>query len=126
MKYLTVFLFFAIIYSCSQAPKSSENNEQRPVALENGKIIHENGKKLLWGGQDSTWHFDITNSTLVDSQYHYGIGREKFDALIKPEFITLKEADDFYEDKDRFLLLDINGEARAYGIDLLTHHEVGN
>lgn len=126
MKYLTVFLFFAIIYSCSQAPKSSENHEQRPVALENGKIIHENGKKLLWGGQDSTWHFDITNSTLVDSQYHYGIGREKFDALIKPEFITLKEADDFYEDKDRFLLLDINGEARAYGIDLLTHHEVVN
>lgn len=124
MKYIPILLIF--VFACTQPPESSEDNKQRPIALEHGKIFEEDGKKLLWGGKDSTWHFDITNSTLVDSQYHYGIGREKFDALIQPEFISLEKADEIYADEDRFLLLDINGEARAYGIDLLTHHEVVN
>jgi len=124
MKYVPILLILA--FSCSQTPKLSEEHNLRPIALENGKIFQDDGKKWLWGGEDSTWHFNITNSTLVDSQYHYGIGREHFDALIKPEFISLEKADEIYAVEDRFLLLNINGEARAYGIDLLTHHEVVN
>ena len=133
---LQFYIFFIIVlmWACdtkqqgaeTNAQSNSEHNKGRPVAIENDKIFMEDGRKMLWGGQDSTWHFDITNSTLVDSQYHYGIGREHFDALIEPEFTTLEQADEKYNDEDRFLLLEINGEARAYGIDLLTHHEVVN
>jgi hypothetical protein len=47
-------------------------------------------------------------------------------ALIEPEFISLEEADKVYPDSARFLLLQIGEDVRAYGIDLLTHHEVVN
>jgi len=132
--HITTLLILAFMFACNKDFRNSETNAQsstdphngRPVAVKNDKIFMQDGRKMLWGGEDSTWHFDISNSVLVDSQYHYGIGREHFDALIEPEFITLEKADEKYNDEDRFLLLEINGEARAYGIDLLTHHEVVN
>ncbi len=109
----------------TSAEKAPEK-KQRPSALKNGKFMNAGDRKLLYGGEDSTWHFDITNSMLIDSQYHYGIGREKFDALIDPEFISEEQADSIYEDDARFLLFTLGDEARAYGIDLLTKHEVVN
>lgn len=133
--YLLVICGLAGASGCSGVPENSSSNDtqtskpvvkKRPVALDNGKIFEKDGKKLLYGGKDSTWHFDISNSFLVDSQYHYGIGRERFHALIKPEYITLTQADSIYPDSARFLLLNINNDVRAYGIDLLTHHEIVN
>ena len=118
--------------SCSQVHNTDRESggvlkpAQRPIAAENGKIFEKDGKKLLWGGEDSTSHFDITGSLLKDEQYHYGIGRERFHALIEPEFISRNEADEIYPDSARFLLLSIGNDVRAYGIDLLTHHEVVN
>ncbi len=133
MKTQLVFaLALAILISCTPQSPPKEASEgpleqsKRPIAADNGKIIEKNGKKLLWGGEDSTWHFDITGSVLKDDQYHYGIGRERFHALIDPQFISLEEADEIYPDSARFLLLKIGDDVRAYGIDLLTHHEIVN
>ena len=91
MKYyfnLAVLFFFA--FSCqsplkekSTVTSSKPEKSQRPLAIENGKFFEMNGKQMLYGGKDSTWHFDISNSFLIDSQYHYGIGRERFHALIQ-------------------------------------------
>ena len=103
-----------------------EARAKRPVAAELGKFFEKDGRKYLYGGEDSTWHFDVSNTILKDEQYHYGIGREKFMALIEPEFISLEEADEVYPDSARFLLLKIGEDVRAYGIDLLTKHEVVN
>lgn len=128
-------LCIAMISGCevkqSAQKDLSDNSEvtppsERPLAINKGKIFEKDGKKYLWGGEDSTWHFDITGSILKDDQYHYGIGRERFHALIRPEFITREEADEIYPDSARFLLLKIGDDVRAYGIDLLTHHEVVN
>lgn len=99
-----------------------------PSAIEKGKIFEKDGKKMMYGGEDSSEHFDITNSILKDENFHFGIGREKFHALITPEFISLEEAnaDTMIVDSSRFLLLNIDGDVRAYSIDLLTHHEIVN
>jgi len=40
--------------------------------------------------------------------------------------MSIQQADSIYPDSARFLLLTINDEIRAYGIDLLTHHEIVN
>ena len=116
----------SFLASCAVKKDDAQRKEQRPSAIKNGKIIENDGKKYLFGGNDSKWNFDITNSSLIDSQYHYGIGREQFHALIDPEFISEEEASTLYDDSSRFLLFTFGGEARAYGIDLLTHHEVVN
>ena len=105
---------------------NSEANHKMPLPADVGKIYSVGGRKYLFAGDDSASHFDITNCELNDRQYHYGIGREAFDALIQPEYITQSAADKIYSDTARFLYLDIKGEKRAYSIELLTHHEVIN
>ncbi|MCE7992616.1 MAG: DUF3179 domain-containing protein [Roseivirga sp.] len=135
--YLPLLLSVILVFSCSpkeEQAKDLVNNtaetlasrSKRPVAAELGKFFEKDGRKYLFGGEDSTWHFDISNTILKDEQYHYGIGRERFMALIEPEFISRAEADEVYPDSARFLLLQIGEDVRAYGIDLLTHHEVVN
>jgi len=120
------FVSLTLIVSCDSKKEALTSKPKRPSALKNGKIFESDGKKYLFGGEDSTWNFDVTNSPLIDSQYHYGIGREKFHALTNPEFMSEVDADKIYADSARFLLFRLGGETRAYGIDLLTHHEVVN
>jgi hypothetical protein len=97
-----------------------------PLAIEKGKIYRKNGRKYLWGGKDSSTHFDITNCSLKDSNFHFGLGREKFEALVGPEYLPMEKADSLYADGTDFLATRINGEARAYPLDLLKRHEVVN
>ena len=107
--------------SSSVTPK-----KKRPVALENGKFFDKDGKKMLYGGENENQHFDITDYTLKDSQFHYGIGREAFPALLNPEFISVDEADTIWEDDSRFLLAYSGDEVKAYSVKDLTRHEVVN
>ena len=102
------------------------DKKERPNSLKLGKIFEKEGKKLLYGGKKDYQHFDITDWTLNESQLHYGIGREEFDALIEPKFISLDEANKEYLDTSRFLLAVGKNDIKAYAIKLLTHHEVIN
>ncbi len=105
---------------------TQEVSKKRPLAYANGKIFTKEGRKYMYGGEQEHEHFDITNCSLNDQQFHYGIGREKFPALIEPKFITLQAADSIFEDEDRFILLKKGKETKAYSIKDLTRHEVVN
>ncbi len=129
MRLLQLLLVTVLLASCNYSETKSTGGKPKrkyPNALKNGKFFEKEGRKYLYGGEDSTWHFDVTNSPLIDSQYHYGIGRERFHALTNPQFISEAEADSIYPDSARFLVFTLGNETRAYGIDLLTHHEVVN
>lgn len=100
--------------------------KQRPIAKDNGKFFEKGDQKMLWGGDDSTQHFNITDYTLKDEQFHYGIGRERFPALLEPEFISVSEADSIWPDSTRFLVAQLEGETKAYAVKDLTRHEIVN
>ena len=104
----------------------TETSNSKPNSKENGKFFNLDGKKYLYGGADSLQHFDITDCALIDSQFHYGIGREEFPALLKPEFISVTEADLIWNDTTRFLLAYSGKEVKAYSVEDLTRHEVVN
>lgn len=131
---LIIMIFIGIYTGCSdQKEKISQTSTtntnkivKRPNALKNGKFFKINGKKMLYGGENSSQHFNISNCDLKDEQFHYGIGRDKFPALLKPEFITVKEADSIWADSTRFLLAYSGNEIKAYSIKDLTRHEVVN
>lgn len=129
MKFLTFLAALSLILLTSCSPDNEEakdlventaevlaSRNERLVAADLGKFFEKDGRRYLYGGDDSTWHFDISNTILKDSQYHYGIGQERFMALIDPEFVSLEEADKVYPDSARFLLLQIDEDVRAYGI----------
>ncbi len=143
MKYFIFLIAFGCLLGCNNQDnkKNQETNstvsekelktekppkKQRPSALEKGKFFTVDEKQMLYGGKDSTQHFDITNYILKDEQFHYGIGREVFPALLKPEFVTVKEADSIWADSTRFLLAYAGNDIKAYSVKDLTKHEVVN
>lgn len=137
MRYLLFILCIGFISGCNSPSKieseeASANNDaplpksKRPVSLENGKFFEKNGKKMLFGGEDSTQHFDVTDFLLKDEQFHYGIGREAFSALLQPEFISIAEADTIWADTTRFLVAYAGDEVKAYAVPDLIKHEVVN
>lgn len=99
-----------------------------PVAVENGKIFEENGEKYLYGGPDSSQHFNISNLALREENLHFGIGREHFPALIDPTFISVEEMDAHPKvaDTSQFLLAEKGGDVKAYSIRDMKRHEVVN
>ena len=99
---------------------------QRPSALDSGKFFELEGKKMLFGGEDSSQHFDVTDLELVDAQFHYGIGREIFPALLEPKFTTVEAVDSLWEDDERFLVAYKGQDVKAYSVKDLTRHEIVN
>ena len=137
MKSTIIITCLLLLTGCKQqiknkpeAENSPESKEvvkkKRPVAIENGKFFEEDGKKMLYGGEDSNQHFDISGYALKDEQLHYGIGREAFPALLKPEFITVEEANKVWADSTRFLVAYAGDEVKAYSVPDLIRHEVVN
>lgn len=139
MKPIYFVLAMALLSGCNNIgkettadPKKEEvkttekPKKQRPVAFNNGKFFEMDGKKMLYGGKDSLQHFNITGYDLKDEQFHYGIGRERFPALLKPEFISVREADSIWADSTRFLVAYAGNDVKAYSVKDLTRHEVVN
>ncbi|MFY0627036.1 MAG: DUF3179 domain-containing protein [Reichenbachiella sp.] len=108
------------------SPKDGKQVKMRPLSIESGKFFELSGKQMLYGGKDSLQHFDITDYLLKDEQFHYGIGREAFPALLKPSFTTIEAVDSIWKDNDRFLIAKKGNEIKAYSIKDLTRHEVVN
>ena len=139
MKLFRFLFVLTLLLGCKNSEKSKAEvkqeqdsiaiekpKKQRPIAFDNGKFFEVDGKKMLYGGKDSTQHFNITDYDLKDEQFHYGIGRERFPALLKPEFITVQEADSVWADSTRFILAHAGNDVKAYSVKDLTRHEVVN
>ena len=128
MKTFYIVLLSILTASCSVSKSNTSNivERQRPLAHLNGKFFKQNGHKMMYGGEDSLQHFDIGNSSLIEEQFHYGIGREAFPALLEPEFISVSQADVFWPDSARFLLAYSGNDVKAYSVKDLTRHEVVN
>ena len=138
MKYFALLLLMVcFIVTCQnrqeQACNDTEGTSQVekkkrrfPRSVDHDKFFEKDGRKYLYGGDQEHMHFDITGYTLVDSQFNFGIGRERFPALLEPEFISVTAADSIYADSSRFLLLNMNNTIKAYSIKDLTRHEVVN
>lgn len=90
------------------------------------RVTERNGTRYLYGGKDPTHDFDISGWRLNVDQLKYGLGREWFPALIEPEFISLKQADESFLDRARVLAVSINGDARIYPLSTLKQYEVVN
>ena len=134
MKFSIIICLIFLVISCGVTKEVSAvtDNEvktetkRRPLAHENGKFFNENGRQMLYGGRDSSQHFDITDYELINEQFHYGIGREAFPALLSPKFISISEADEYWVDSSRFLVAYSGNEVKAYSVKDLTRHEVIN
>lgn len=135
MRRIKLFYLYLLIFTLASCSNSNNHDGDEqvdseirsfPSAVENGKFFGKEDRKYLYGGEEEDQHFDITGYELKDNQFHFGIGREKFPALLKPQFISMAEADNLFADSARFLFLNMDGVRKAYSIADLTRHEVVN
>ncbi|MBL4886933.1 MAG: hypothetical protein JKZ03_00360, partial [Flavobacteriaceae bacterium] len=96
--------------------KESHAKRKFPNSKEKGKFFERDGKKMLYGGKDESQHFELSSHILKEENYHYGIGREAFPALLEPEFISIKEADTLWDDDARFLVAYAGNDVKAYSV----------
>jgi len=88
-------------------------------------IVIVDGRRMLWGGDDPSQHFDAENLRVQPGQLWYGLGREHFEALISPAFESVDQAQ-WLKDDDKILVLKIKDQVRVYPQSLLRNHEVVN
>ncbi|WP_432410858.1 DUF3179 domain-containing (seleno)protein [Rasiella sp. SM2506] len=126
MKKIIVILMMLPLLAFAQNHSDKVVKKNRPSALNNGKFFSEDGKKMLYGGSSESQHFDITDISLKEEQFHYGLGREAFPALLEPEFNSVEKADEIWADDARFLVAYSGDEVKAYSVKDLTRHEIVN
>ncbi len=91
-----------------------------------GKYYQKDDKQFLYGGEDSTTHFNITDWELNPCYLGNGAGRESFPALIKPEYVPLEEVKDRYPDSMDALILQASPYVKVYPFRILRRHELIN
>lgn len=70
--------------------------------------------------------FDLKNSLVPkDEILSGGVGKDGIPALLKPKFVKAKDAK-FLKPKDKVMGVVINGQAKAYPLNILNWHEVVN
>ena len=95
-------------------------------------IIEDNGRRLLWAGEDDEGNvewFDMTDSKIDPHRFQFGIGKDRIDSIDHPEFVA---ADDprlqarGITAETPVLGVFLNEIARAYPVKLMDGHEVVN
>ena len=73
------------------------------------------------------WRTDFTkHSVPVEEITSGGPGKDGIPALTNPRLITLAEGDKEYKDREPVIAFDMNGDARAYPLQVLIWHEIAN
>lgn len=75
----------------------------------------------------SEWNTDWTRHTIpYDQLLSGGPPRDGIPSIDTPQFITAAEAANWLADNEPVIALDIDGDARAYPLQILTWHEIVN
>ena len=73
------------------------------------------------------WKTDFSLHTVpYDEFLSGGVARDQIPPLDDPQFESIEEADSWLEDVQPVVALEVNGEARAYPLAILTWHEIVN
>ena len=143
-----VFPIFALLLSaCSAVPNTPDESGSTTDALSNEgeavivapkstAVVEENHQEAAcqdpFGSTTPAFPTDgwDTNFCLHSVPYHEifsgGPPRDGIPPIDSPRFETVESADNWLEDLEPLIILEINGEARAYPLQILIWHEIVN
>ncbi|MEO9967505.1 MAG: DUF3179 domain-containing (seleno)protein [Reichenbachiella sp.] len=94
--------------------------------IDSGLYYEQEDQSFLWGGVDSSTHFEITDWTLNTCNLKKGLGREAFYALTDPDYELLSETTTNYPDTSRAVIVSFNNTVKVYPFQILRRHETVN
>ena len=73
------------------------------------------------------WRTDFTNYTVsLDEISSGGPPKDGIPAIDRPRFVSVDEADDWLSDREPVALVQLDGETKAYPLQILIWHEIVN
>ena len=73
------------------------------------------------------WETDFSKRSVQYSEiFSGGVPRDGIPPIDDPKFVSVVEADGWLEEKEPVIALELNGDARAYPLQILTWHEIVN
>lgn len=105
-------------------PKSEANND----GVEDGVEPDPDYERALSAARLSTrgWDTDFRLHTVPYSQIKFVIPRDNIPSIDEPTFVAPSEASAWLKDVEPVVALEVNGDARAYPLQILTWHEIVN
>ena len=91
-----------------------------------GKVYENGGETYLWGGDDFSSHFKITNWELNECNLLYGLGREAFPALMNPEYADISDVPNRFDESEQCIVLYNRSYTKVYPFEQMIAHEVIN
>ncbi len=73
-----------------------------------------------------SWKTDTINKSVDLSEIQIVLPKGSFPTLDKPKFVNKKEGMEMFFPKEPVIVVEINGIAKAYSLNILTMHEIAN
>ncbi len=132
--FLSVLLIAAIAFTACQPMLESTMREADQQAIEQESTEMENSQtdKVAADaeppqGADSEFSTDFSISSVnFDSILSGGPPKDGIPSLDNPEFVSVDDADEWLEPNEPVIQLEVNGEAKAYPLQILMWHEIAN
>ena len=138
MRFLSLFFLLACLVSCSEdAEQITQTPDEENVRntdwdpcdspyRDRGSIYESNDQTFLWAGEDSSWHFNITDWELNECNLNYGLGRESFPALMDPQYVNISEVSNKYGSSEECLVLYSVNSTKVYPYEDMIRYEIIN
>ncbi len=109
--------------SATTIPVSPEGTVHS-VGAEEAEAARTKFQRLL---RASSWDTDFTRSTIsFDEIMTGGPPKDGIPAIDNPEFETVVDADAWLDAREPVQVVDLNGDARAYPVQVMVWHEIVN
>ena len=83
-------------------------------------------QEFVRGKFDPRWETDTTKTIVNLREFKSLMPRDGFEVFNNPDFIPKEEALNFYFRFEPVIAVEVEGEARAYPLNVLTFHEIAN
>lgn len=125
-------LILIMVWSCELREAVDLNEDSNNIVncdnpiVSSGKYYELSGETYLWGDEDSSKHFNITDWSLDVCKLRHGFGREFFQALVEPTFQPISEVQYSYSTQDRAVIVNSEEGMKVYPLGLLVAYESVN
>ena len=119
----------AVPASATIAPPTPEPTPWTAALDESGKLAPDpdyEAELAAAGIRTIGWDTDFSLHTVQFSEIRMVLRRDKIPSIDNPRFVSVGSAAEWLEDVEPVILLDIEGDARAYPLQVLIWHEIVN
>lgn len=89
-------------------------------------VCQVNAQGFVRGKFDQRWKTDTTKTIVKLKEIKSLLPRDGFEVFTNPDFILSEEALNFYFRFEPVIAVEVDGEAKAYPLNVLTFHEIAN